>query len=107
MAAKKKEKATKSASNVVDLRPKKSAAAVASVVGPNTEESSFSKSNAVKSTWEELQALSDGIAGFIGQMASDINESVEMVKQVGPEHPAEFNAVVENKQRFRKVPWRL
>ena len=52
------------------------------------------KTSNKKPTWESLIEVSNGIAEFIGQMAADINESVELVKRVGCDHIAEFNVAV-------------
>lgn len=47
-----------------------------------------------RQTWEGLQEVSDAIGMSIAQMAEDIHSTVEMVKNAGCEHPAEFNAIV-------------
>lgn len=45
-------------------------------------------------TWEMLQEISDEIANSIAAMAITINETVEMVRLVGCEHPQEFKILV-------------
>lgn len=45
-------------------------------------------------TWEDLHQMRDVVGMLIRQHAESIHESVELVKTVGCDHVAEFNAVV-------------
>jgi hypothetical protein len=44
--------------------------------------------------WSDIDQFCDVVGQSIAQMASNINESVELVKCAGCTHPAEFNAAV-------------
>lgn len=96
MTKHKKSSKTSGDSNVVQFFPKATAVAVGNAFNsrPRPMEVKHGKQANQKQTWEALAAIGDEIAGFIAQMANDINESVELVKRVGCDHIAEFNAVV-------------
>ena len=82
--------------NVVQFFPKKTAVAVGNAFHARPKPIMVNPKAAAnsKQTWEALAGIGDGIAQYIGQMASDIHESVELVKSVGCDHISEFNAVV-------------
>lgn len=83
-------------SNVSQLFPKQTTVAVASVFNDRPKPIMVNPRAAAggKQTWEALAEIGDSIGNYIAQMASDINESVELVKTAGCEHLSEFNAVV-------------
>lgn len=49
----------------------------------------------IQAHWSQIEDFADSIAQNILMMAESINETVEMVKQVGCDHLKEFGAVVE------------
>lgn len=76
------------------LQKKKSAHAILGAYGAQYPKNHQDKARIAKPTWEGITRLSDEIRNYIAQMASDINESVEMVKIAGCQNPVEFNAMV-------------
>ena len=91
--------------NVVQLFPKPAAVAIGNAFHsrPSPLLMQGNPAHSKKQTWEALAEIGDEIGRFIGQMASDINESVELVKRAGCDHLKEFNAVVnKTNQDFEK-----
>lgn len=58
----------------------------------NGRDAGFNKP--IQQRWEDLRDISDAIASLVATMAESINETVELVKVAGCDHPAEFAAVV-------------
>lgn len=81
------------------LVPTETSQAVASTLGSSIEVLNNKKptrhSKSKRPSWDALQDLSDEIGRTVVQMASDINDSVELVKRVGCDQPLEFNKIVE------------
>ena len=103
--AKSKKAVSKDENNVVQLFPKPTAVAVGNAFNsrPSPLIMKGNPAHSQKQTWEALAEIGDEIGRFIGQMAADINESVELVKRAGCEHIQEFNAVVnKTNQDFEK-----
>lgn len=91
--------------NVVQFFPKPTAVAVGNAfhARPSPLVMKGNPVHSQKQTWEALAEIGDEIGRFIAQMASDINESVELVKRVGCDHLQEFNAAVnKTNQDFEK-----
>lgn len=86
--------------NVKDIPPidrlqkKPTAHAILGAYGARYPTDHQDKARAQKPSWNMLTKLKTEIGNYIGQMAEDINTSVEMVKMVGCDHIEEFNVAV-------------
>lgn len=101
VASKKSNKTKPAASDQLHARvimPATLPAAIAKICGreirPYVEYEKMSEPTNEKPTWEALGGVRDAIGGAMASIAEEINATVEMVKNVGCDHMAEFSAAV-------------